>query len=124
MANISQFSQAIQHIKKVEFLSDMKTGVGTRFRETRIVRGKESVTELEVTEYVKNDRIRLVADSHGTIWDTLFVVKADNDQTELTMTMEARSDKLIHRLINQLMKGMIANVIAKDLDYVKEFCEK
>ncbi len=37
--------------------------------------GKEAATELEVTEYVKNDRIRFAADSHRTVWDSLFTVK-------------------------------------------------
>jgi len=123
VADISQFSLAIPHIKKVEFLSAKKTGVGTRFRETRVMRGKESMTELEVTEYIENDRIRLVADSHGTIWDTLFTVKSDNGQTELIMTMEAKSYKLFPQILNLLMKGFIAKMIERDMNYVKDFCE-
>ena len=76
VSDISQFSQAIPHIMKIEYLSDKKNGVGTRFRETRLMKGKEAVTELEVTEYIENERVRFVADSHGTVWDTVFTVKA------------------------------------------------
>jgi carbon monoxide dehydrogenase subunit G len=83
VADINQFSEAIPHIVKVEFLSDAKTGVGTRFRETRLMNGKEMTTDLEVTEYVDNDRIRLVADSGGTIWDTLFTVRTEGEHTVL-----------------------------------------
>lgn len=124
VSDINQFSKAIPHIIKIEFLSEIKSGLGTKFRETRLMRGKESTTILEVTEYIENDRIRLVADSHGTIWDTLFTVKSEADHTELIMTMEARTNKLVPKVLNWLMKGMIAKMMAKDLDFVKDFCEK
>ncbi len=91
VSDISQFSQAIPHITKIEHLSDKKIGVGTRFRETRLMKGKEAVTELEVIEYIENERVRFVADSHGTVWDTVFGVKAKNMQTELTMTYGCES---------------------------------
>jgi uncharacterized protein YndB with AHSA1/START domain len=39
VADIRRFSQALPHVVKVEFLSDARTGVGTRFRETRLING-------------------------------------------------------------------------------------
>jgi uncharacterized protein YndB with AHSA1/START domain len=124
VSDINQFSKAVPHIVKVEFLSDVKSGVGTRFRETRLMKGKEAATELEVTEFVANDRIRLVADSHGTVWDSLFVVKPENGQTSLTLTMDARTDKLIPQIINFMIGGMIKKAVEQDMDAVKTFCEK
>lgn len=124
VSDIKQFSKAVPHIVKVEFLSDIKSGVGTRFRETRLMKGREAATELEVTEFVVNDRVRLVAESNGTIWDSLFVVKSENGRTLLTMTMEAKTDKLIPKIINFLISGMIKKAVEKDMDAVKAFCEK
>lgn len=65
VAHIEEFSKALPHIVGVEFLTETHTGVGTRFRETRVMRGREGKTELEVTEYVANERIRLVSDVEG-----------------------------------------------------------
>ena len=48
VSNVEKFSRAVPHITNVEFLTDEKTGVGARFRETRIMRGKEATTELTV----------------------------------------------------------------------------
>ncbi len=124
VSDINQFSKAIPHIVKVEFLSDTKSGLGTRFRETRLMKGKEATTELEVKEFVENDRIRMVADSHGTVWDSMFVVKPDNGQTLLTMTMEAKTDKLIPKIINFMIGGMVKKAVEHDMDAVKAFCEK
>jgi carbon monoxide dehydrogenase subunit G len=124
VSDISQFSQAIPHIVKIEYLSEKKTGLGTRFRETRLMRGKEANTELEVTEYIESDRIRLVADSHGTVWDTVFTVRGENRATELTMVMDAKAYKLLPKLLNPLIKGMIKKAITKDMNSVKTYCEK
>jgi carbon monoxide dehydrogenase subunit G len=124
VADIGQFSQAIPHIVKVEFLSDVKSGIGTWFRETRLMHGKEAVTELEVTEYVENDRIRLVADSHGTVWDTVFTVERDGGETVLTMTMDAKSYKWLAKVMNLLITGLIKKAVEKDMDSVKAFCER
>ena len=54
LANIETFPDRAEAIAAVEFLSDQKHGVGTRFRETRIMNGREAVAELEVTEQVEN----------------------------------------------------------------------
>lgn len=123
VADIRQFSQVLPHIVRFEFLSERTSGVGTRFRETRLMNGKESVTELEVTEYVENEHVRMVADSHGTVWDTVFAVVTAEGQTVLTMTMDAKAHKLLPRLMNPLIKGMITKAVEQDMDLVKAYCE-
>ena len=125
VAHIEKYSEAVPHIVKVEFLSEQRSGVGTRFRETRLMGKKEACTELEVTEYVENDHIRIVTDTHGTVWDTVFTVKpASGGGVDLTMVMDANAHKFLPKLINPLIKGMIQKVIEKDMDAVKAYCEK
>lgn len=124
VADPQQFSQALPHIARIEFLSQVKSGVGTRFRETRVMQGREVTTELEVKEYVDNDRIRLVADSHGTVWDTLFTVKAGRGSADLTMTMDATAYRLLPKLLNPLIRGMVQKAVEKDMDAVKPYCEQ
>ena len=124
VAHIEQLQQALPHIVRVELLSEVKTGVGTRFRETRLMKGREDTTELEVTEYVENERVRMVADSHGTVWDTVFAVTASEGVTTLTTTMDARPHKLLPRLVTPLIKGMIRKAVENDMDLIKELCER
>jgi len=125
VADVRRFSQALPHVVRYEFLSELQSGVGTRFRETRLMNGREATTELEVTEHVQNDRIRLLADDHhGTVWDTLFtVVDADDGSTILTMTMDARSKTWIARIMVFLVAGMVRKAVERDMDGVKAFCE-
>ena len=86
VSEIGNLPNTVPDIVNVEFLSDVKSGVGTRFRETRLMKGKESTTDLEVTEFIDNEHVRMVADSHGTVWDSVFAVKATRGQTELGIT--------------------------------------
>jgi len=123
VADITQFSRAIPHITKVEFLSEQHSGVGTKFRETRLIKGKETTTELEVTELVNNDRVRLIADSHGTVWDSIFQVGRAGNGTALTLTMEARSRGLIPRVMTRLIRGMVQRALEADMNAVKLYCE-
>ena len=124
VADVRNFQRAAPHVVKVEFLTDSEVGLGTRFRETRVMNGRQASTELEVTEYVANERVRLTADSHGTVWDSLFTVKPAGDgQTELRLVMEARAHKLLPRLVNPLIRGVVQKAIEKDLDAVKHYCE-
>ena len=111
-------------VVKVEFLSNRRSGVGTRFRETRTIKGKESKTELEVTEYVENDHIRMVAESHGSVWDSVFVVKADATQNELKLIMDAKGQHLLPKLMNFLLQKLYQKGLEKHMDAVKLYCEK
>ena len=124
VAHIEQFSQVVPQITKIEFLTDQKTGVGTRFRETRLMKGKEAATELEVTEYEPPQRVRIVADSHGTVWDTVFTVTPAPEGSQLEMVMDAKAYKLLPKLMNPLVCGMIKKFVEADMDAVKEHCEK
>ncbi|KAA3620445.1 MAG: SRPBCC family protein [Calditrichaeota bacterium] len=124
ISNITNFSKAVPEIVDFEILSEIKSGLGMRFSETRITNKKKMVTELEITEFVKNDHVRMVADSHGTVWDTLFEVKQENGNTVLKVTMDAKAHKLLSKLLNPLMKGLFRKGVAKNLDDVKKYCER
>ena len=52
------------------------------------MKGRAVSTELEVTDYVPNERVRLVADSDGVVWDTVFAVTPQDHCTLLTMTID------------------------------------
>ncbi len=123
VAHIEQYTQAIPDITDVQFLTEQRTGVGTRFRETRKMGKRKAVTELEVLEYVKDQRVRLVADAGGTIWDTVFEIQGLGDRTQMTMTMESRPYKLLAKVFNPLIGPMIKGAVGKDMDAVKSFCE-
>ena len=124
VAHIEQFSQAVPHILRVEFLSEVKSGVGTRFRETRMMMGREASTELEVTEYVENERVRIASEAGGALWDTVFTVAPDGEGTELKMVMDATPRTAGARMTLPLVIGAVRKAVEQDMDSVKAFCER
>ncbi|MFK7767271.1 MAG: SRPBCC family protein [Mariniblastus sp.] len=127
VADIREFSKVIPEITNINILSEQQVGVGTRFQETRLMHGREATVELEVTEYVENKKIRIVSDTNGTVWDSIFTVNETTESgspvTELQLVMEARTSKFSGKVINFLIKGMIKKAIQNDLDVVKSHCE-
>ena len=124
VAQIEQFQAVIPQIMQVEFLTPSRSGVGTRFRESRAMGRRVVSTELEVTEYVADEHVRLVSDEGGTIWDTVFRVIPRGESTELTMTMDARPYRLLARIGVPLMKRFVRRAIERDMDAVKSHCER
>lgn len=123
IADVREFSAAVPEIVGVELLSEKRAGVGTRFRETRRYGKREVTTELEVTEHEKNQRIRIVSDTGGTVWDSLFTVRAADGGTQLELVMDARPHGLLARITTPLMRGVIRKAIERDMDAVKAYCE-
>lgn len=124
VAEINRFSKAIPHIVRVEFISEEKSGLGTQFRETRSMRGREFSTVLEITEFAENEHVRIVSDSHGTVWDTLFTVEPEDAHTILKMEMTATPKKLAAKASTRLMRPMVAKAVAADMESVKTYCEE
>jgi carbon monoxide dehydrogenase subunit G len=124
ISNVEHFAKAVPHIKEIIFLTKQKKGLGTKFSETRIMKGREATTELEVIDYLENEHIRMLSDSGGTIWDSLFTVqKQDENKTQLSLIMTAKPYKFLAKIINPLIKGMVSKAIESDMDAIKEYCE-
>ena len=123
LARIEHFSKAVPGITNVEFLTEQEYGVGTRFRETRLMNGKEASTELEVTELEENEHIRLVATAGGTVWDTIFFVAPEGNDVQMRMQMDARPQNLASKVFTPMILGVVAKAVESDMDAVKQYCE-
>ena len=123
ISDVRNFCEAVPHITHIEFLSDQRTGVGTRFRETRSSNGRTQTVELEVTEYFENSRVRMVSDAGGTLWDTLFTVEPASHAIELTMSMEVKPYRLFAKLFSPLIRSAVVKGVEADMDALKVYCE-
>ncbi|MFK8113150.1 MAG: SRPBCC family protein [Rubripirellula sp.] len=124
IADVPNLSNAVPYIKEIEILSDTQSGVGTRFRETRVMHGKEYITVLEVTEYSQDDHVRMVADEGGTVWDSLFQLIPRGDGTRLEMTMESRPYKWTSKIVTPLIQSIVQRGVEVNMDCVKKYCEE
>ena len=117
------YADAVPHIAEVTILSEIQRGVGLRFRETRVMKGKSATSDLEVTEFDPPERIRRVSDMHGTVWDSVFSLRSDGDTTTLTLTMEATPRTLMAKIMTPLAMKMVGPALESDLDAVRDYCE-
>ena len=124
VADAERFAQAITGVTKLEFLSKSTTGIGTRFRQSRAMKGKETTMDFEVTEYVKNDRVCIINETHGTIWDSLFTLEPQGLSTRLTMRMVTHSDRLLPRLLMPVICLFVRGAVERDFDALKAYCER
>lgn len=120
-----RFAEAIGGVSAVEFLSPATSGTGTRFRQTRTNGGKTMTMDFEVTEWIPNERIRIVNEIHGTTWDSVFTFAPDRGATALTMRMGTRSRPWLARVLVPVMMPLFINkAVAKDIDALKAYCER
>ena len=125
VSDVENFQRAVPQIVRVEFLSAQRRGVGTRFRETRRMGKREATVELEVRELVEGERVRIVSDAGGTLWDTVFAVRALGPaQAELTMVRTDTPHRLLARVATPLIRPMVRKAVERDLDAVKAYCER
>lgn len=123
VAHIDNYMQAVPEIVGVEHLGDTRRGVGARFRETRRMRGREASSVLEVTEYVLNERIRIVSEAGGTLWDTIFTLRPAHNGSVIAMEMTATPKSFLARLLLPVIRRPVAAAIEGDLRAVKAWCE-
>jgi len=124
VADPEEFQKAIPDGSTVEYLTPNHSGVGMKFRSTRVNKGKPATFEQEITEFVPGQRVRMINVTHGTPWDSLFSVRPDGSGTVLTLTMDALPDRLFAKVMMRLIRGMVQKALEKDMDSVKAYCEQ
>ena len=119
-----EFQKAIPGGISVEYLTNIRSGVGTRFRAKRMSRGKPMPFDQEIVEFVPDQLVRMINVTHGTTWDSTFTVKPDGRETIVTLEMESKTNNLFAKAMNRLISGMLKKALDKDTDSVKAYCER
>lgn len=130
-ARASDFSRAaevVSGITRVEMLTPGTVGLGTKFRETRVMFGKEANEVMEVVEWQPARRYALGALSCGTKYHSAFDFAPVDGGTEVTMTFRAEPQTLTAKLMGAVMRpmmaGMVRKCVAQDLLDIKKACER
>ncbi len=111
-------------ITAVEVLASDAEGRVERFRETRLMRGREATCVLEIKERRVNERLRFESDAGGAIWDSVYTLRPERDGTQLTFRMEARPYKFFAKLLTPLIHGMVTRAVTSDFDEVVKHFEQ
>ena len=118
----SDFANSAGHISgiiKAEVLTDGPIGVGSRFRETRRMFGREASEEMEITIFDPPQDYSLRAFSHGTEYRTRFEFTLEHGATRVKVIFEGRPQSLMAKVMSVFMGGLakrtVINMIRQDL---------
>lgn len=126
-ADFRRAPEFVSAIVKMEILTSGPVGAGTRFRETRMMFGREATEEMTVTAFEPPKRYTLSAESHGSRYHTELSFVPDGQGTRMTMTFQGTPVTLMARVMSVLMRPMmkgVAKACAKDLDDIKTAIER
>jgi carbon monoxide dehydrogenase subunit G len=126
IADVERMPTRIPGVRKIEVLTPGPVGVGTKFRETRIMFGKEATETFEVVEYDPGRRLTLVAVSCGAEYRCEHRFVPDAGGTVLELEVRTRALTFLAKLMTPLgwlMAGVMKKAIARDLDAVARAAE-
>jgi len=128
---ITDFKNSPNYIKSivnVEIIEQPKdTLVGFKWKETRVMFGKEATEIMWITDSVENEYYQTRAESHGSIYISKLSIEHIEQITKLTMSFSSEATTFIVKLISLLMgfviKGSMKKAINKDLTDIKTYLE-
>lgn len=120
-------AERISAIKSLEVLTDGEFGVGTRFRETRVMFGKEATEEMEVIAMVPGERYTTEAESCGCRYESVMSVVPDGNGARLTMSFDGTPltffGKIMSAVMWPMLKGAMRKAVSADLADIKKAAE-
>ncbi|MFE7778035.1 SRPBCC family protein [Streptomyces sp. NPDC057445] len=120
MTDLEGMERVLSGVQKVEVLTDGGFRVGTRWRETRRMLGKEATEEMYVTASEPPERYVVEAESHGTRYVSEFeLLPVGPVTTTVRMTFSASPPGgvmgVLAKVLGGLGAGAVSKAIAKDL---------
>jgi hypothetical protein len=127
-AALSDFPHAAERIPgitAIEMLTDGPVGIGTRFRETRRMFGKEATEAMEVTAFEPGRSYVLEAVSCGCRYRTKVSCAAAGPATTVRMATETTPlsavAKVTAPVMGLLMKGVFRKCLEADLAAIQAY---
>ena len=117
------FQHAVGADPAVQFLSEQRSGTGTRFRASRVTRGKTMSFDQEVTAYEPVRLVRMINTTHGVLWESTFEVQPQGAAATLTLTMSAATGNPLKKIMMRLIARMVQRALDADMDAVKRYVE-
>ena len=129
ITDIEHAPETLSGVEQVERLDDGGGfGVGTRWRETRTMFGRQATEEMEVTA-VEPERSYTTVAQHGTTRyvSALQVEPLGEERCQLAMTFEGTSSSALGRIlaatVGRLFSGSTRKMVQQDLDDIAAAAE-
>ncbi|MGP1309671.1 MAG: SRPBCC family protein [Phycisphaerales bacterium] len=129
-SDVERWPETVSAITKTEILTpgrDAKVGVGTVFRETRIMFGKEASETMTIARFEPPRGYTFTASSHGCNYETTFTFTPEGPGTRVDMHFKGEPQTFMSKVMGAVMapmlKGTMVKCIRKDLLDMKQTLE-
>ena len=126
-SDIPNLQERIEGIVKVEVLSEVSQGVGTRWRETRVLFGREATEEMEISAFQPHHSYEVVASSRGFDYHSQYTFAEAEGGTQVGLVFSGKATSLPARLMSPLgalFKKATQQALEADMDQLKALCEQ
>ena len=124
--DLGKAAERIQGIRRLELLTPGPVQEGTRFRETRVMFGKESTETMEIADLRPERSYSVKAESCGARYLTTFSFEPDEGRTKVRVEFGATPVSFFAKLMAPMM-GFMSKSVSKCLEAdcadLKAVCE-
>jgi ligand-binding SRPBCC domain-containing protein len=116
----------IKAITKLEIVTPGPVGVGTRFKETRVMFGKDHTEEMQITAFNPGHSYEITCQSCGAEYRTVFRFTPDGDGTRVDVDFQTRATSAWVKVmapLGWLMGGMVKKCVNQDVEDLKKVAE-
>jgi carbon monoxide dehydrogenase subunit G len=116
----------VKGITRVEVLTPGPVGVGTKFKETRVMFKKEATETMEVTAFDPPRRLEMGCYSCGVDFRYEFRLTPEGSGTRVDLTMAGTAKTFFAKLMSPLagmMAGMMKKCVEADMNDLKAHVE-
>ena len=127
ISDIENSPDRIEWYENVEMLTDGPVGVGTKWRETRVLNDRQSFEDWELTEFDPPNYFSAYCDSQGYDVNYTMSVQPEGSGSKLSINMTTKPRTIIGKLMTPLewmMAGMMRKIVFKDLESLKAYIER
>jgi hypothetical protein len=127
-SDLNGLADKVTAITGIEVLTPGEIGVGTKFKETRVMFGKESSEVMEITLFERGSHIREEAYSSGMHYISDWKFTESNGQTTFSITFNTQAETFLAKLASPMfvvMSGSLKKAFVADMDDIKKvICER
>lgn len=127
LADIPAWPEVIPAITRIEVLNGDAIAVGTNFRETRVMFGREAHEVMTVAEMERPFRLVLTAENHGARYRAEHRLAPASEGARLALSFEGIPITFAARLfqpIGRLMLPRVRRMLEEDLDALRTVAEQ
>ncbi|WP_110114871.1 SRPBCC family protein [Bacillus sp. CGMCC 1.16541] len=122
-SNVENATKVMKHILKVEKLTEGPTGVGTTYKETRAIRGREASAVITFIDFVPNERYSVQSEVQGLETIYHYTFKREGDRTHIRFSCDINASTLTMKFIKPMFTKIIKKEDGNHLQEMKKAIE-